>query len=241
MRPKDTSTPRQRAPPGNRLLAALPEAERERLRKGCERVELSLGEVLFEPGSAILHVHFPVTAYVSLLAPVDGSARVEVGLVGNEGLVGTPSVLGVAHSPLHAIVQGAGASLRIEAAAFQREMGRCPALRAHLDRYLFVRMTQLAQASACTRFHLVGARLARWYLMTQDRAHSSDFRITHEFLARMLGVRRAGVTQAASALQAGGFIRYSRGHVRVLDRTGLKAASCTCYAIDRETYRKALG
>jgi CRP-like cAMP-binding protein len=226
---------------GNRLLAALPRKDRLHLVGGCEEAALNLSEVLVEPGERISHVHFPVSGFISLLAPVDEFTRLEVGLVGDEGMVGTPLVLGVAISPLQALVQGAGRSLRMDAASFRRELAGSAALRLLLDRYLFVRMTQLAQAAGCTRFHLVEARLARWLLMTQDRAHSDSFHITHEFLAVMLGVRRAGVTKAASSLQKRQLIRYSRGNIAVLDRPGLKAASCTCYGSDLETHRHALG
>jgi CRP-like cAMP-binding protein len=229
-----------RASPGNRLLASLPRKDRLHLVAGCEDAPLVLSEVLFEPGERIPHVHFPVSGFISLLSPVDDSTRLEVGLVGDEGMVGTPLALGIAISPLQALVQGAGRSLRMDAASFRRELAGSPALQLLLDRYLYVRMTQLAQAAGCTRFHLVEARLARWLLMTHDRAHSDNFHITHEFLAVMLGVRRAGVTKAASSLQKLQLIRYSRGNIAVLDRAGLKAASCTCYRSDRDTYRRAL-
>lgn len=231
----------KRTIPANRLLASLPRKDRAHLVAGCEDAALVLSEVLFEPGGRIRHVYFPVSGFVSLLSPVDQSTRLEVGLVGDEGMVGTPLVLGVAVSPLQALVQGAGHSLRMDAAAFRRELGLSEPLRLILNRYLFVRMTQLAQAAGCTRFHLVQARLARWLLMTQDRAHSDNFHITHEFLALMLGVRRAGVTKAATALQKARLIRYSRGNITVLDRAGLKDASCACYRSDRETYRRVLG
>lgn len=230
-----------RIPIGNRLLAALPAKDRTHLVAGCEAATLALSEVLLEPGERIRHVHFPVSGFVSLLSPVDDSTRLEVGLVGDEGMLGTPLALGVATSPLQALVQGAGHSLRMDAASFRRELSGSAPLRHVLDRYLFVRMTQLAQAAGCTRFHLVEARLARLLLMTQDRAHRDDFRITHEFLAVMLGVRRAGVTNAASSLQRSKLIRYSRGNIAVLDRAGLEAVSCACYRSDRETYRHALG
>lgn len=233
--------PIARRAPGNRLLAALPRRDREHLLAGCEDAALHLSEVLFEPGERIRHVHFPVAGFVSLLSPVDRATRLEVGLVGDEGMVGTPLALGIALSPLQALVQGAGRSLRMEAATFRREIAGSPALRQLLDRYLFVRMTQLAQAAGCTRFHLVEARLARWLLMTQDRAHAEAFHITHEFLALMLGVRRAGVTNAASSLQKMQLIRYSRGNITVLSRPGLKAAACACYRSDRDTYRRVLG
>jgi CRP-like cAMP-binding protein len=231
----------KRVPSGNRLLATLPRKDRLHFIAGCEEVNLAMSEVLFESGDRIRHVHFPTAGFISLVTPIDGSTRLEVGLVGDEGLVGTPLVLGVATSPLRALVQGAGSSLRMDATSFRQELGRSPDLQQLLDRYLFVRMTQLAQAAGCTRFHLVEARLARWLLMTQDRAHSNAFHITHEFLALMLGVRRVGVTKAASSLQKLGLVRYTRGDIVIRDRPGLKAASCACYRADRESYDRVLG
>lgn len=238
---KDTLHTAKRASPGNALLAALPRKDRLHLLAGCEEVSLVLSDVLFEAGDRMRTVHFPTSGFISLLTPVDGATRLEVGLVGDEGMLGTPLVLGVALSPLQALVQGAGTALRMDAAPFRRELGRSPALQQLLDRYLFVRMAQLGQAAGCTRFHLVEARLARWLLMTRDRAHSNRFHITHEFLAMMLGVRRAGVTKAASSLQKHRLIRYSRGDIEVLDGAGLEAASCACYRADREIYHRALG
>ena len=228
-------------PPGNRLLAALPRKDRLHFIAGCEEVQFVLSDVLYAPGDQIRHVHFPSSGFVSLVTTVDGVPRLEVGLVGDEGMVGTPLVLGVADSPLQALVQGGGVSLRMGAAPFRRELGQSAALQRLLNRYLFVRMTHLAQSAGCTRFHVVEARLARWLLMTQDRSHSSTFRITHEFLALMLGVRRVGVTKAATSLQKLKLIRYSRGAIEILDRPGLEAASCSCYGNDRETYRRGLG
>jgi len=238
---KDTVNGAKLVPASNRLLAALPRKDRLHFLAGCEEVELALSDVLFEPGDRIRHAYFPTTGFVSLVTPMDGAKRLEVGLVGDEGMVGTPLVLGVATSPLQALVQGAGSSLRMDAPAFRRELGRSPALRLLFDRYLFVRMTQLAQAAGCTRLHLVEARLARWLLMTQDRAHSSAVHITHEFLAMVLGVRRVGVTKAATSLQKQRLIRYSRGDIVILDRTALKAVSCVCYKADRDTYDRVLG
>jgi hypothetical protein len=207
----------------------------------CDEVEHVAADVLFEPGDRLRYVHFPTTALISLATPAGRSNGVEVGLVGDEGMLETPLVLGIGTTSLHALVQRAGASLRMGAARFRREIGHRPALRKLLDRYLFVRMTQLARAAGCTRYHLVEARLARWLLMTQDRAHSDAMHITHEFLALMLGVRRAGVTKAAISLQRRGLIRYSRGDIVILDRTGLEAAACACYADDLDTYRRVLG
>ena len=230
-----------RLPAVNHLLASLPRNDGQQMVDACDEVEHVAADVLFGPGDRLRYVHFPTTALISLATPKGGSSGVEVGLVGDEGMLETPLVLGIATTPLHALVQRAGTSLRMGAAPFQRELRDRPALRKVLDRYLFVRMTQLARSAGCTRYHLVEARLARWLLMTQDRAHSNAMHITHEFLALMLGVRRAGVTKAAISLQRRGLIRYSRGDIVILDRPGLEAAACACYGADRDTYRGVLG
>jgi CRP-like cAMP-binding protein len=172
--------------------------------------------------------------------PVDNSCSLEVGLVGDEGMFGIPLALGVDVSPVRAVVQGAGSALRMGGAAFCAELGHSPSLQREIDRYVFVQLSQLAQTAACTRYHVVEARLARWLLMTQDRAHANAFHVTQEFLALMLGVRRVGVTKAAGALQKRNLIRYSRGDIKVLDRRGLKAASCGCYEADRKSYSRIL-
>jgi len=230
--------PIQRAPAGNRLLEALAESDLRRMLAGCVTVELAFADALYEPGERLSHVYFPTASFISLIMLVDASASLEVGLIGNEGMFGISARAGNR--------RGAGAGRGTGAQDprcewFCRELGRSPALQREMDRYIFVHLNQLAQTAACTRFHVVEARLARWLLMTQDRAHADSFHVTQEFLALMLGVRRVGVTKAASALQKRRLIHYTRGDITVLDRRGLKAASCGCYNADRESYQRILG
>jgi len=216
--------------PANSLLAALPRQAYSALLPRLTPVSLVFGDVLYEPGATIPDVYFPGRSMVSLLTVVDGHAALEVGLVGHEGMVGIPLALGVAVSPVRALVQGAGGALQMSAARFRKAFGASPALQRALNGYTHSLMTQITQTAACNRFHRVDARLARWLLMTRDRACSARFHLTHEFLGHMLGVRRVGVTEAASALHERGLIDYSRGNIRILDNAGLKAASCSCYA-----------
>jgi CRP-like cAMP-binding protein len=224
----------------NLLLAAIPKPERRRLIAAGESVELRFGSVLCRQGARIRHVYFPTGGIISLVAKLDGHPGLEVGLIGAEGAVGIPVALGVSVAPVTAVVQGAGSALRIEARRFCAELDRSPALRAAISRYLCVFLSQLVAMASCARFHLVEARLARWLLMTRDRVASDDFYLTHEFMAYMLGVRRVGVTRAASGLRARGFVRYSRGHINILDVRGLEGASCSCYATARVAYARLM-
>ncbi|MDD2800567.1 MAG: Crp/Fnr family transcriptional regulator [Methylococcales bacterium] len=225
----------------NHLLDALPPKDCSQLLSKCEHIELKFAEVLCRPGERISHVYFPTGSFVSLVTPMDGNAGLEVGLIGNEGMLGITLVLGVDVAPFHALVQGAGPALRMTASAFLSELGQSATLQQKLKQYLYVSMRQLAQTAACTRFHVVEARLARWLLMTQDRAHSNYFHVTHVFLAYILGVRRVGITKAANALQKRKLISYQRGNITIIDRAGLEAASCACYRADKESYAHILG
>ena len=224
---------------GNRVLASIPAEEYRRLEAALEPVTLDFGDVIYEPGKSIRHVYFPLTCLISLLTAVDRKRTLEVGMVGNEGMAGMPFILGIGISGVRAIVQGAGDALRMPAAPFRIEFDRNPALKDALYRYTYALMAQISQTAACNRFHEGEERLARWLLMTRDRVGSDSFALTHEFLAHMLGLRREGVTEAASALKRRGLIDYTRGKIHILDGKGLKGSSCTCYQIVRKVYDRA--
>jgi CRP-like cAMP-binding protein len=218
-------------PIANSVLAALPRKTYQDLLSGLEPVTLAFGKVLYEPGAPIREVYFPTDGLVSLLTLVEGRLALEVGLVGREGMVGVALALGIGVSPIRALVQGTGTALRMSAARFRRELRRSAPLQRELYRYTHSLMAQITQTAACNRFHRVPARLARWLLMTRDRLRSDRFYLTHEFLSHMLGVRRVGVTEAASALQRRKLIAYRRGNITILDHGALETASCACYAI----------
>ena len=231
----------KRIPATNLLLASLPRKEYQRFLARCEPVELVSSEILGEPGKRVRYVYFPVNSFISLLAPIDSQDSTEVGMVGNEGMLGLNLALGVKFSLLRALVQGAGTALRMNADQFLQIYEKSAILQQKLKAYAYVRMTQLSQTAGCNRFHVVEARLARWILMTQDCAHSNEFHITHEFLSYMLGVRRAGITESAGILQKKKLVSYSMGHLKILDSSGLEATACGCYQASKETYKKVLG
>lgn len=239
----DTNPQRDSAvlqPSGNHLIARLPGDERRRLLAQCVRVELVLSQVLAKPDEDIGHVYFPVDSFVSLLTAVSGEVALEVGMIGREGMLGAHLLLGVESAPLHAMVQGPGSAWRMEAASFVAALAQSASLRRQIGLYIYVLMDQLATAAGCVRYHEIGPRLARWLLMTQDRAGAGTFRMTQEFIGHMLGVRRVGITEAAGALQRAGLIEYRRGDLTVLDRPGLEAMACSCYRTDLRSYANLL-
>ena len=224
----------------NKLLDSLPQASRKRLLAVAEPVALEYKQVLATKGGALTHAFFPTTSFISLLVPSD-KGRIEVAIVGREGLFGLGVAFGVRESDVEAIVQGAGAALKVSAPDLRRFLKDDRAFRERLDRYAYVMLNVLARNAACNRFHRVEQRMARWLLMSADRAQSAMFDITHAFLAEMLGVRRVGVTTTANKLQDQGLITYSRGTVAIRDRDGLKRLACGCYREDHETYKKHFG
>ena len=223
----------------NSLLAALPLAENQRLLAALEPVTLKFGEVLKEPGVRIRHVYFPVDCVVSLLTPIEGHEALQVGLVGNEGMVGMPLALGIHVSSHRALVQVGGTALRMKSSAFRKEFLQNQPLQQAIYQYKHALTGQLSQSIACNQFHSLRARFARYLLMTADRAGTREIRLTHEFLARMLGVRRPGVTRAAGDLEKRKLIQCGRGKIAILDRKRLGASSCACYRIIKRMYKKA--
>jgi len=218
------------APIANRLLAAIPRAEYQSLLAGLEPLTLKSGEVLHEPGIPISYVYFPVDCVISLLTTVGDERALEVGLVGREGMVGISLALGMDVSSVRARVQTTGTALRMNAARFNETFQKCLPLQRELYRYAHAKLALARQTIACNCFHAIEARLARWLLMTSDRVQMERFFLTQSVLADTLGVRRSTVNQAAGSLQHRKLISYSRGHIRILDRKGLEAASCRCYA-----------
>ena len=221
----------------NRLLAALPQQDYQRLIRHLEPVSLALGQVLYEPGSPIRHVYFPENGVISLLAVVGPDKAAEVAVVGSEGVVGSSAILGLNVSQLRAVVQGEGTALRIESSRLRKELGTHGEWFRELFRFTNALMSQSAQTAACNRFHTVEARLARWLLATRDRTNSRHLHLTQKFLSIMLGVRRVGITGAAMNLQKLKLITYSRGNIQILDSVRLEAAACSCYGVVKEIYR----
>jgi CRP-like cAMP-binding protein len=231
-------------PPGNpnqnRLLAALPTAEFERLAPQLELVPLLLGEMLYEPGEQLEHAYFPVSAIVSLHYVMATGASAAVAGVGNEGVVGISLFMGGETTPSSAVVQTAGHAYRLERRLLKREFDRCGPMQRLLLRYTQALMAQMAQTAVCNRHHSVEQQLCRWLLVTLDRIPAGEFVMTQELVAGMLGVRREGITEVAGRLQQAGFIRYRRGHIAVLERAGLETRVCECYAVVKKEFGRLL-
>jgi len=224
----------------NRILAALPEEEYQYLLPHLGLASLKFKQVVYEPNAPMGVGYFPNSGMICLIAVMRDGASVEVGVIGNEGFLGAPILLGVSSTPNRALVQIAGRAFTIEAEALQTILRRTPRLELLLRRFIQAQAFQLAQSAACNRLHRVEERLARWLLMARDRADSDLLPLTHEFLAEMLGTRRSTVTVAAGALQRAGLIEYSRGRVRILDRAGLAKNACECYEVARQQFERSV-
>ena len=233
--PHDTPTPT-----ANRLLAALPPANYAAIAPHLEPLALPLKYILYEPNKPIEYVYFPLGGVCSIVTLMEDGAAVEVGTVGKEGMIGIPVFLGAMSTPTQAFIQVPGDGVRIPANTFRRLLAENEPLRVMLQRYTQALFVQIAQSTACNRVHAVEARCAHWLLMTADRVGNSEFPLTQEFLGQMLGVRRATVNEVQRTLQQAGLIRYSRGHITILDRAGLEAMSCECYGVIRTEYDRLL-
>ncbi|WP_018992492.1 Crp/Fnr family transcriptional regulator [Aromatoleum toluclasticum] len=236
----DSQDPRQ-----NRLLAALPDDEYTRLVPQLELVSLSLGDVLYEPGIQMHHVYFPTDSIVSLMCVMENGAAAEIAVVGNEGIIGVSLFMGGETTPSRAVVQSAGYAYRLAGDRLKEEFDRVGGRRSGavhdlLLRYTQALLTQMAQTAVCNRHHTLDQQLCRWLLLSLDRLPVQELLMTQELIANMLGVRREGVTEAAGNLQKAGLIEYRRGHITVLDRVGLEARSCECYAVVRDEFRRLL-
>ena len=225
---------------GNHLLAALPDDMWQRWRPNLESVEMPLGHVLYESGHTLSHVYFPTTAIVSLLYVMRDGASAEIAVVGNEGVVGVSLFLGGESTPSRAVVQSAGHGVRLNSVAIKAAFNQPGPVMYLMLRYTQALITQMAQTAVCNRHHALDQQLCRWLLLSLDRLRGNDLVMTQELIANMLGVRREGVTEAALRLQSAGLIRYTRGHITVIDRCGLEARTCECYAVVKKEYDRLL-
>jgi CRP-like cAMP-binding protein len=224
----------------NHLLAALPEAEWQRIAPQIEPAVLPLGLVLYEAGRTLSHVYFPTSAIVSLLYVMENGASAEIAVVGNEGIVGISLFMGGESTPSRAVVQSAGRGFRLRSQTIKDEFERAGPTMHVLLRYTQALITQMAQTAVCNRHHTVDQQLCRWLLLSLDRLEGSELVMTQELIANMLGVRREGVTEGALRLQNAGLIHYSRGHITVTDRAGLEKRTCECYAVVKKEYDRLL-
>jgi CRP-like cAMP-binding protein len=234
------SLPAARDPRKNHLLSALPDAEWQRWLPQLEAVDLPLGQALYESGSTLSHVYFPTTAIVSLLYVLEDGASAEIAVVGNEGVVGISLFMGGESTPSRAVVQSAGQGFRLTAQAIRDEASRAGPVLHVLLRYTQALITQMAQTAVCNRHHSLDQQLCRWLLLSLDRLNGTELVMTQELIANMLGVRREGVTEAAGNLQKVGLIRYTRGHITVLNRPGLEQRACECYGVVKREYDRLL-
>ncbi|RCJ33207.1 Crp/Fnr family transcriptional regulator [Nostoc punctiforme NIES-2108] len=228
-------------PQVNKLLAALPTSDYERLAPHLKLVSLPTRQVIYEPREPITHVYFPQHAVISIVTIMEDGSTVEVGIVSNEGMVGIPVILGGNTTTTKAFVQVAGAGMQMDADVFRSKFNRGGAIQKLLLRYVRAVYTELTQSCACNRLHTLEERLARWLLTVSDRLESEEFPLTQEFIAQMLGVRRSGVTVAASTLSQAGMIRYQRGQINILNRENLEATSCECYGVIQNEFARLLG
>jgi CRP-like cAMP-binding protein len=234
------AVPSPHSPSQNHLLAALPTAEFERLAPNLELIAMPLGEVLYESGGQMKHVYFPTTSIVSLHYVMENGSSAEIAGVGNEGILGISLFMGGNSTPSRAIVQTAGHGYRLSARLLMEEFNRAGLMMRLLLRYTQALITQMSQTAVCNRYHSVDQQLCRWLLLTLDRLPTNELIMTQELVASMLGVRREAVTEAAGKLQQAGFIRYRRGHITVIDRSGLAAHVCECYAVVKKEFDRLL-
>lgn len=227
-------------PGQNHLLAALPAAELERLRAHLELVPMRLGDMLYEPGGQLQHAYFPTTCIVSLHYVMESGSSAEAAGVGNEGMLGVSLFMGGNTTTSSAVVQTAGHAYRLKRQVLKQEFDRAGLLQRLLLRYTQALMTQMSQTAVCNRHHSIEQQLCRWLLLTLDRSSGNELIMTQELVASILGVRREGITEAAGKLQHAGFISYRRGHISVLDRTGLERSTCECYAVVKNEFARLL-
>jgi len=232
--------PAPQSPNQNRLLAALPTAEFERLAAHLEPVEMLLGDVLYESGGLLQHVYFPTTAILSLHYVMENGSSSEIAGVGNEGVLGISLFLGGNTTPSRAVVQTGGQGYRLKAPLMMQEFNRAGLMQQLMLRYTQALITQMSQTAACNRHHSLVQQLCRWLLLTLDRMPTNELIMTQELVASMLGVRREGVTEAAGKLQQAGVIRYRRGHITVVQRSGLESQVCECYAVVKKEFARLL-
>lgn len=225
----------------NALISLLPDKYQESLLSNAERVDLKLSQVICTADQPITHIYFPINCFISITQSIDHYSPIEIGMIGDEGLLGAEIAIGAESNKFSALMQGAGSAWKIDAESFLSEMNRSAELKAIVNAFLRIRISQLGLSVGCEHFHEIGPRLAKWLLMSQDRAKSPSFLMTHEFMSLLLGVRRVGITTTAADFRRRGLIQYHRGEIKILNREALKAEACSCYQRDRKTYSTIIG